>query len=127
MHASTTACSRGTGRDTSPLPPVNYLAGTNIKYRQPAQYLADENVYRCPAGEKLKYRFAAEEHGQKLHVIGLMRAIPARSKLSARREESVASGGGSTRRLSRLCRQGSTKIRTPCGRGARRSSIRSVH
>jgi len=31
------------------------------------RFLADENVYRCPAGEKLKYRFTAEEHGQKLH------------------------------------------------------------
>ena len=29
-------------------------------------YLADEDVYRCPAGEKLRYRFTAEEHGQKL-------------------------------------------------------------
>src|SRR5262249_13940219 len=34
-------------------------------------------------------------------VIGPMRAIPAQSKLSARREESVASRGGSTRGLSR--------------------------
>ena len=24
-------------------------------------------VYRCPAGEKLDYRFTAKEHGQKLH------------------------------------------------------------
>jgi hypothetical protein len=30
-------------------------------------YLAAENVYRCPAGEKLTYRFTSEEHGQKLH------------------------------------------------------------
>jgi transposase len=29
-------------------------------------YLADENVYRCPAGEKL-YRYTAVEHDQKLH------------------------------------------------------------
>jgi hypothetical protein len=29
--------------------------------------LADENVYRCPAGEKLKYRYTTEEHGQTLH------------------------------------------------------------
>jgi transposase len=35
--------------------------------KQDFVYLADENVYRCPAGEKLKYRFTAEEHGQKLH------------------------------------------------------------
>src|SRR5215472_3176430 len=30
-------------------------------------YLAEENVYRCPAGEKLTYRFTSEEHGLKLH------------------------------------------------------------
>src|SRR5689334_1148975 len=35
--------------------------------KQDFVYLADENVYRCPAGEKLKYRFTAEEHGQKLY------------------------------------------------------------
>src|SRR5499433_651615 len=35
--------------------------------KQDFVYLADEDVYRCPAGEKLKYRFTAEEHGQKLH------------------------------------------------------------
>src|SRR5262245_44491260 len=29
-------------------------------------YSADEDVYRCPAGEKLTYRFTAEEQGQKL-------------------------------------------------------------
>jgi transposase len=35
--------------------------------KQDFVYLADENAYRCPAGEKLKYRFTVEEHGQKLH------------------------------------------------------------
>ena len=35
--------------------------------KQDFVYLADENVYRCPAGEKLTYRYTAEEHGQKLH------------------------------------------------------------
>src|SRR5262249_10509566 len=30
-------------------------------------YLVDENVYRCPAGEKLKYRYTNEEHGLTLH------------------------------------------------------------
>jgi transposase len=29
--------------------------------------LADENVYRCPAGEKLKHYYTNEEKGQKLH------------------------------------------------------------
>src|SRR5215831_984069 len=38
-----------------------------------------------------------------------MRAILAQSKLSAPRERSVASRGGSTRRLSRRCRKGLDK------------------
>ena len=35
--------------------------------KQDFVYLPEEDVYRCPAGEKLKYSFTAEEHGQKLH------------------------------------------------------------
>src|SRR5437764_734935 len=34
--------------------------------KQDFVYLPEEDVYRCPAGEKLKYSFTAEEHGQKL-------------------------------------------------------------
>jgi hypothetical protein len=29
-------------------------------------YLGDEDVYRCPAGEKLRYYYTNEENGQKL-------------------------------------------------------------
>jgi hypothetical protein len=29
-------------------------------------YLPEEDVYRCPAGERLKYYFTAVEHGQRL-------------------------------------------------------------
>jgi hypothetical protein len=34
--------------------------------KQDFVYLPAEDAYRCPAGEKLTYRFTAEEHGQKL-------------------------------------------------------------
>ena len=34
--------------------------------KQDFVYLADEDVYRCPAGEHLKYYFTAVEHGQQL-------------------------------------------------------------
>ena len=30
-------------------------------------YNPEENIYRCPAGEKLTYRYTNEENGQKLH------------------------------------------------------------
>jgi hypothetical protein len=32
----------------------------------PIAYLSDEDVYRCPAGEKLKYHYTNEEDGQQL-------------------------------------------------------------
>jgi transposase len=34
--------------------------------KQDFVYLPTEDVYRCPAGERLKYYFTAEEHGQRL-------------------------------------------------------------
>jgi hypothetical protein len=34
--------------------------------KQDFVYLPEEDVYRCPAGEILKYYFTAEEHGQRL-------------------------------------------------------------
>ena len=35
--------------------------------KQDFVYLAEENAYRCPAGEKLTYRYTNEENGQTLH------------------------------------------------------------
>jgi macrodomain Ter protein organizer (MatP/YcbG family) len=34
--------------------------------KQDFVYVPEEDVYRCPAGEKLKFRYANEEHGQKM-------------------------------------------------------------
>jgi transposase len=34
--------------------------------KQDFVYLANEDVYRCPAGEKLRYRYTTEENGQNL-------------------------------------------------------------
>ena len=34
--------------------------------KQDFVYLPDEDVYRCPAGETLKFHYANEEHGQKM-------------------------------------------------------------
>jgi transposase len=34
--------------------------------KQDFVYMAEEDVYRCPAGEKLKFYYANEEHGQKM-------------------------------------------------------------
>jgi len=43
--------------------PMTSSAKSEGRFRkQDFVYLADENVYRCPAGEKLKYRYTNEEH-----------------------------------------------------------------
>jgi hypothetical protein len=34
--------------------------------KQDFVYLPDEDVYRCPAGERLKYRYSNEEDGKEL-------------------------------------------------------------
>jgi hypothetical protein len=61
-------------------------------------YLAEENAYLCPAGERLTYRFTNEEaEGQCTHT-GLMPARRVRSSTIARRGSSVVSSGGSMRR-----------------------------
>ncbi len=37
--------------------------------KQDFVYLSDEDVYRCPAGERLKYRYANEEDGKELRPL----------------------------------------------------------
>jgi len=93
--------------------------------KQDFVYLADEDVYRCPAGEKLTSGLRPRRTARNFAVI-VMRVVAVQSRPSAQRANSVASHGGSTRRLSRPYRRGSTKIRTPCARAARPSSIRSA-
>src|SRR3954463_8322900 len=61
------ACDRAGIAVTLPKP---MTSGAKLEGRfgkQDFVYLPEEDVYRCPAGEKLKYSFTAEEHGQKLH------------------------------------------------------------
>jgi transposase len=59
--------------------------------KQDFVYLADEDVYRCPAGEKLKYRFTAEEHGQKLHRYwtDACRTCPIKAQCTTGRERRI--------------------------------------
>jgi hypothetical protein len=61
------ACEQAGISVTLPKPMTSGAKSKGRFGKQDFVYLADENVYRCPAGEKLKYRFTAEEHGQKLH------------------------------------------------------------
>jgi len=51
---------------TLPKPMTSGLEARGRFGKQDFVYLGDEDVYRCPAGEKLKYHYTNEENGQKL-------------------------------------------------------------
>ena len=51
---------------TLPKPMTSGLEARGRYGKQDFIYIADEDVYRCPAGEKLKYYYTNEEKGQKL-------------------------------------------------------------
>src|SRR6516165_7345516 len=60
------ACDRAGITVTLPKPMTSGAKSEGRFGKQDFVYLPEEDVYRCPAGEKLKYSFTAEEHGQKL-------------------------------------------------------------
>jgi len=61
------ACERTGVTVTLPKPMTSSAKSEGRFGKQDFVYLVDENVYRCPAGEKLKYRYTNEEHGLTLH------------------------------------------------------------
>ena len=60
------ACEQANISVTLPKPMTSGAKSEGRFGKQDFVYLADEDVYRCPAGEKLTYRYTAEEHGQNL-------------------------------------------------------------
>jgi hypothetical protein len=52
---------------TLPKPMTSLVKAEGRFGKEDFVYLAEENVYRYPAGEKLTYRFTSEENGLKLH------------------------------------------------------------
>jgi hypothetical protein len=93
--------------------------------KQDFRYLAEEDVYICPAGEKLAYRYTTEENGLVLRRYGPMpvRAAPSSKAVLPARSDGSRDGSMST--FSRQCSAGSTNIRKRCVCGARRLSTPS--
>jgi transposase/macrodomain Ter protein organizer (MatP/YcbG family) len=60
------ACHRAGIVVTLPKPMTSGIEARGRFGKQDFVYLSDEDVYRCPAGEKLKYYYTNEENGQKL-------------------------------------------------------------
>ena len=62
----TLACHNADIAVTLPKPMTSGIEARGRFGKQDFVYLSDEDVYRCPAGEKLKYYYTNEEKGQKL-------------------------------------------------------------
>ena len=60
------ACDQSGISVTLPKPMTSGIEAKGRFGKQDFVYLSDEDVYRCPAGEKLKYYYTNEEKGQKL-------------------------------------------------------------
>src|SRR5476651_1999788 len=60
------ACDRAGIAVTLPKPMTSGIEARGRFGKQDFVYLSDEDVYRCPAGEKLKYYYTNEENGQRL-------------------------------------------------------------
>ena len=60
------ACEQAGIAVTLPKPMTSGAKAEGRFGKQDFVYLPDEDVYRCPAGERLTYHFTAEEHGQQL-------------------------------------------------------------
>ena len=60
------ACHKAGITVTLPKPMTSGIEARGRFGKQDFVYLSDEDVYRCPAGEKLKYYYTNEENGQRL-------------------------------------------------------------
>ena len=89
------ACDKAGIAVTLPKPMTSGIEARGRFGKQDFVYLSDEDVYRCPAGEKLKYYYTNEENGQKLRRYGRMRAAIARSSIAVRPARNGASRVGS--------------------------------
>jgi transposase len=107
-----------------PLTSGNKVKGRFVK--ADFRYLADEDVYICPAGERLKYYYTNEEKGCGCGATGPTPAEPAPSSSAAPRAFSDASRDGNTSMFWRPSSNGSMRTRRPCVSAARRSNIPSA-
>jgi transposase len=60
------ACDRAAITVTLPKPMTSWAKAQGRFGKQDIRYLAEEDVYVCPAGERLAYRFTSTEHGHAL-------------------------------------------------------------
>ena len=120
------ACEKAGITVTLPKPMTSGAKSEGRFGKQDFVYLADEDVYRCPAGEQLKYYYHHLGHGQQLRRYWTNACRTCAIKSSAPRARNAGSRDGSMSMCSKLCSGASMRTRRPCGAGARPSSTPSA-
>ena len=121
------ACEQAGITVTLPKPMTSGIKAKGRFGKQDFVYLPEEDVYRCPAGERLTYRYTTEENGLSPAPLLDQRLPELRaSRAAAPPATSAGSPDGSMSMFSKRCRRGSTNIPRRCVSGARRSSIPSA-
>jgi hypothetical protein len=124
--AEIVACDQAGITVTLPKPMTSGAKARRRFGKQDFAYLPADDVYRCPAGERLKYYYTNVENGLKLHLYWTNACRTCALKSRCTTGVHAGSHGGSTSMCYRLCSGGSTRIRRPCVGDARRSSIPSA-
>ena len=89
------ACAEAGITVTLPKPMTSGAKSQGRFGKQDFVYVPEKDVYRCPAGEHLTYRFTAKRTARRYAAIGRQRVRSARSNRDARRGRSDASRAGS--------------------------------
>ena len=110
--------------------PKPITSGVNAKGRfgkQDFVYVAEDDVYLCPAGERLTYHYTNEEDGKILHRYWTTacQACALKGQCTTGKERRI-SHGGSTKPSLRACKHGSIGTRIRCACAAKLWSIPSA-
>jgi len=120
------ACEQSGITVTLPKPMTSNSKAEGRFGKQDFRYVAEEDIYLCPAGERLAYRYTNEENDWSCAATGPTPARVAPSNVAVPPPRSDGSPDGSMSTFSRRCSAGSTSIRRKSASGARRSSIPSA-
>jgi gas vesicle protein len=121
------ACEKAGITVTLPKPMTSNSKAQGRFGKQDFRYAAQQDVYMCPAGERLAYSFTTSENGLVLRRYSTKACQSCAIKHSCTTgKENAGLPDGRMSTSLRRCSAGSTSIRRRCASGARRSSTPSA-
>ena len=118
------ACDEAGITVTLPKPQTSEAKSEGRFGKQDFRYVAEEDIYICPTGEKLTHHFTNEENGLVLHHYWTNACRTCALKAQCTKGPQRRIKRWRTSMLLMLCRRAWTEIRMQCVLVARRSSIR---